>query len=181
MAHHLGGARLTSASDLLWPGKTPLSDGALSVGCQTETIVWTVLGHSLRSLCSVPQEVPYTTSRFSSLKREPVYRVFSYIRRKHITFMQRWHSFSSLISRRHSQTHSQSRCLGHTFFSMHGNRRVYSVPRLQPEIDPFIGHPSRNGKMHFTLTHWRILMPCPRPRFTELTIPFVTLIIIYIG
>ena len=30
--------------------------------------------------------------------------------------------------------------------SMHGDRRVYSVPRFQPRIDPFIGHPSRNGK-----------------------------------
>ena len=31
--------------------------------------------------------------------------------------------------------------------TMHGDRRVYSVPRFQPGIDPFIGHPSRNGKM----------------------------------
>ena len=30
---------------------------------------------------------------------------------------------------------------------MHGDRRVYSVPRFQPGIDPFIGHPSHNGKM----------------------------------
>ena len=29
---------------------------------------------------------------------------------------------------------------------MHGDRRVYSVPCFQPGIDPFIGHPSHNGK-----------------------------------
>ena len=46
-----------------------------------------------------------------------------------------------------SQTHSQRHCLGHTSFSMHGDRRVYSVPRFQSGIDPFIGLPSRNGKM----------------------------------
>ena len=35
--------------------------------------------------------------------------------------------------------------------------------------------------MHFTLTHWRILMPCHRPRFTQLlTVPYVTLIIIHV-
>ena len=34
--------------------------------------------------------------------------------------------------------------------------------------------------LHFTITHWRILMPCRRPRFTELlTISDVTLIIIH--
>ena len=48
---------------------------------------------------------------------------------------------------KHSQTHSQRRYLGHTSFSMHGDRRVYSVPHSQPGIDPFIGHPTRNGKM----------------------------------
>ena len=96
---------------------------------------------------SVPQAIPYTHSLFASFKREPVYRVFSHIRRTHITFMRRWHSFSSFIPHRHSQTHFQRRCLGHTSFSMHGDRRVYSVPRFHPGIDPFIGHPSRNGKM----------------------------------
>ena len=30
---------------------------------------------------------------------------------------------------------------------MHGDRHVYSVPRFQPGIDPFIGHPSHSGKM----------------------------------
>ena len=65
----------------------------------------------------------------------------------HISQTSRWHSFSTLIPRRHSQTYSQRRCLGHTSFSMHGDRRVYSVPRFQPGIDPLIGHPSRNGKM----------------------------------
>ena len=61
--------------------------------------------------------------------------------------MRRWHLFSSLIPRRHAQTNSQRRCLGHTSFFMHGGRRVYSVPRFQTGIDPYIGHPSRNGKM----------------------------------
>ena len=138
MAHHLGRARLTSASPPCGPGKTPLSDEALLVGCHTETIVWTVLGHKLRRLCSVPQEVPYTNSLFPSDKREPVYKVFSHIRRTHITVMRCWHSFSLLIPRRHSQTHSQYRCLGHKSFFMHGNRRVYSFLLFQPGIDPFI-------------------------------------------
>ena len=43
--------------------------------------------------------------------------------------------------------HSQRHCLGHTSFFMHGDRSVYSVPRFQPGTDPFIGHPSRKGKM----------------------------------
>ena len=34
-----------------------------------------------------------------------------------------------------------------TSFSLLGDRHVYSVPHFQPGIDPFIGHPSRNGKM----------------------------------
>ena len=111
------------------------------------SIVWTVFGHRLRRLCSVPQEIPYTNLLIASFKRETVYRFYSHIRRTHITVMRRWHSFSSLISHRHSQTHSLRRYLGHTSFSMHGDTRVYSVPRFQPGIDPFIGHPSRNGKM----------------------------------
>ena len=56
-------------------------------------------------------------------------------------------SLSPLILHRHSHSHTQRRCLGHTSLSMHGDRRVYSVPRFQPAIDPFIGHPSHNGKM----------------------------------
>ena len=88
------------------------------------------------------------TNTFCAIfKREPVHRFFSDIRRTHITVKWRWHSFSSLIYRRHSQTHLQRCCLGHTSFFMHGDRRVYSVPRFQPGIDPFIGHPSRNGEM----------------------------------
>ena len=83
----------------------------------------------------------------ASFKRETVYKLSSHIRRTHITVMRRRHSFSSLIPHMHFQTHSQRRCLGHTSFSIHGGRRVYSVPRFQPGIDPFIGHPSRNGKM----------------------------------
>ena len=125
---------------------TPLGDEGLPVGCHTETTVWTVFGYRLRRPCSVPQEIPYTNSLFASFKRETVYRFSSHIRRT--AFMRRWHSFSSLIPHRHSQTHSQRRYLGHTSFSMHGDRRVYSVPCFQPGIDPFIGHPSRNGKMH---------------------------------
>ena len=113
----------------------------------TETIVWTVVGHKLRRPCSVPQEIPSINSLCASFKREPVYKFFSHIRRTHIIVMRRWHSFSSLISHRHSQTHSQRRYLGHTSFSIHGDRRVYSVPCFQPGIDAFIGHPSRNGKM----------------------------------
>ena len=36
--------------------------------------------------------------------------------------------------------------------------------------------------IHFTLTHWRIWMICPRPRLTQLlTIPYVILIIIHVG
>ena len=61
--------------------------------------------------------------------------------------MRRCHSISSLIPHRHSQTHSQRSCLGHTTFFMHGDGRVHSVPRFQPGIDPLIGHLSRNGKM----------------------------------
>ena len=97
--------------------------------------------------CSVPQEIPYTKSLLVSFKRETVYRFSSHIRMTHITVRRRCHSISSLISNRHSQTHSQRRCLGHTSFFMHGDGRVYSVPRFQLGIDPFIGHPSRNGKM----------------------------------
>ena len=147
MAHHLDRARLTSTSPPRGPGKTPLGDEALPVGCHTETIVCIVLGHRLRRLCSVPQEIPYTYSLLASFKREPVYRFSSHIRRTHITVMRRWHSFSSLIPHRHSQTHFQRRCLGHKSFSMHRDRRIYSLPRFQPGIDPFIGHPSRNMKM----------------------------------
>ena len=63
MAHYLGRARLTSASPPHGPGKTLLVDEALPVGCHTETIVWTVLGHRLRRLCSVPQEDPHSPIR----------------------------------------------------------------------------------------------------------------------
>ena len=124
------------------------------MGCHTETIVWSFLGHRLLHrlfgncrLCSFPQEIPYTNCLFALLKTESVHRVFLHIQRTHITVMWRRHSFSSLISRRHSQTHSQRGCLGYTSFFMHGDGIVYSVPRFQPGIDPFIGHPSRNGKM----------------------------------
>ena len=147
MAHHLGRAWLTEASPPRGPGKTPLGDEALPVGCHTETIVWTVLGHRLRRLYSAPQEIPYTSSFWASFKRDTLYRFFSHIRRTHITVMWRWDSLGSLISRRHSQTHSQHRCVGHTFHSMHGDRSIYSVPRFQPGIDPFIEHPSRTEKM----------------------------------
>ena len=121
MANHLGRARLTSASSPRGPGKTPLGDETLPVGCDTETII-----HRQRRLCSVPQEVPFTNSFFASLKKESVYTVYSHLQRTHITVMRRWHSLSSLIPRRHSQTHSQWRCLGHTSFFMHGDKRVYS-------------------------------------------------------
>ena len=84
---------------------------ALPVGCHTGTIVWTVLGHRLRRLCSVPEEIPYTSSFWASFKREPVCRIFSHIQRTHITVMRCCHSLSSLISRRQSQTHSQRRCI----------------------------------------------------------------------
>ena len=50
MAQHLGRARLTSASPPRGPGKAPLGDEALAVGCHTETISWTVFGHRLRRL-----------------------------------------------------------------------------------------------------------------------------------
>ena len=103
---------------------------------------WSKTAEALQRLC-----IPYTNSLFDLLKREPVHRVFSHIQRTHITVMRRWHSISSLIPHRHSQTHSQRRCLGHTSFFIHRDRRVYSVPRFQPGIDPFIVHPSRNGKM----------------------------------
>ena len=116
MAHHLGRARLTAASPPLGPGKTPLGDEALPVGCNTETIVWTVLGHRLRRLCSVPQEITCINSLLAFFKRETVYRFSSHIRRTHITVMRRWHSCSSLIPHRHLQTHSQLRYLGHTSF-----------------------------------------------------------------
>ena len=65
-----------------------------------------------------------------------------------------YHSHAALtfiqftLPRRHSQTHFQRRCLGHTSFSMHGDRRIYSVPCFQPGIYPFIEHPSRTGKVH---------------------------------
>ena len=61
MAHHLGWGRLTLASPPRGPGKTPLGDEALSMGFHTETIVWTVLDHRLRRVCSVPQEILYTS------------------------------------------------------------------------------------------------------------------------
>ena len=32
-------------------------------------------------------------------------------------------------------------------WTIHGDRRVYSVPCFRPGIDPFIWHPSRTGKM----------------------------------
>ena len=56
----------------------------------TETIVWTLLGHRLWRLCSPPppQEIPYTNSLFASLKGEPVYRIFSHIRRTLIAVMR---------------------------------------------------------------------------------------------
>ena len=145
MAHHLGRARLTSTSPPHEPGMTPLGDETLPEGCHTETIVWAVLGHRLLALCSVPHEIPCSNSLLASFKREPVYRFFSHIWSTHITVIQHWHSFRSLIPHRHSQTHFQRRCLGHKSFSMHEDGE--SVPRFQPGIDPFIGHPSRNWKM----------------------------------
>ena len=69
MAHHLSRARLTSASPPRGSGKTPLSDEALPVRFHTETIVWTVLGHRLQRLCSVPQEILYTSSFWFLFKR----------------------------------------------------------------------------------------------------------------
>ena len=69
------------------------------------------------------------------------------IRRTHITVRRCCHSVSSLIAHRHSQIHSQRRCRGHTSFFMHGDGRVHSVSPLKLVIDPFVGHPSRNGKM----------------------------------
>ena len=138
MAHHLGRARLTSASPPCGPGKTLLGDKALPVGCHTETIVWTVLGHKLRRFCSAPQEIPYARLSCASFKREPVYKFSSNFQRTHITVMRRWHSFSSLLPLRHSEIYTQRRRLGHTSFSMHGYGRNYSVPRFQPGIDPFI-------------------------------------------
>ena len=76
---HLGRAMLTSAWPLRGPGKAPLGDEALPVGCYTQTISWTVFGHRLWRLCSVPQEIPYTNSPQALLKREPVYRFSSHI------------------------------------------------------------------------------------------------------
>ena len=143
MAHHLRRARLTAASPPRRPGKTPLDDEALPVRCHTETIV----SHRLRRLFSGSQEIPYTNFLIASVKREPAYRVFSHIRRAHITVMRRSHSFCSLLPHRHSQTHTQRRRLEHTYFFMHVDKRFYSVPRFQPGIEPFIGHPSRIGKM----------------------------------
>ena len=105
MAHHVGRARLTSASPPRGPGETPLSYEALSVGYHTETIVWTFLGYRLRRFCSVPQEIPYTSSFLAAFKRYPVYRLFSHIQRTHITVIRRCHSFTTLIPRRHSRTH----------------------------------------------------------------------------
>ena len=103
--------------------------------------------HRLRRLCSVPHEISYTSLFWAAFKREPVYRFFSRIQRTYITVIRRCHTFKTLITRRHSQTHLQRRCLGHTSFSMHGDRRVYSPPCFRPGIDPFIGYPWRTGKM----------------------------------
>ena len=47
----LGRARPTSTWRPCGPGKTPLGDEVLPVGCHTETIVWTVFGHRLQRLC----------------------------------------------------------------------------------------------------------------------------------
>ena len=66
MTHHLDKARPTAASHPRGPGKIPLGDEALPVGCHTETIVWTVFGHRLWRLCSAPQEIPYTISLLAS-------------------------------------------------------------------------------------------------------------------
>ena len=68
MTHHLGGPKLTAASPTRGPGKTPLGDVALPVGCHTETIVWTVLSHRLRRLYSVLQEIPYTLFALSLIQ-----------------------------------------------------------------------------------------------------------------
>ena len=126
MTCRLGRARLTLTLPPRGPGKTPLGDEALPVGCHTEPPfgLFLVIGHRLQRLCSVPQEIPYTNRLFASLKKEPVRRVFSHIQRTYITVMWRRHSFSSLISRRHSQTHSQRGCLGYTSFFMHGDESV---------------------------------------------------------
>ena len=127
--------------------KTRLGDKAPPVGYHTRTIVWAVLGDRLRRLCSVPQEIPYTSSFWASFKREPVYRIFCHIQMTYISVMGRCHSFKLLIPRRYSQTLFQCCCLGHTSFSIHGNRRVHSVLHFRTGIDPFIRQPSRTGKM----------------------------------
>ena len=136
MAHHLGRARLRSALPPRGPGK-PLGDEALPEGCHTRTIVRTVLRHRLRRLCSAPQEIPYTSLFWASFKREPIYRIFACISKTHITIMRCRHSLMLLISRKPSQTHFQRRFLRHTSFSMHGDRRVYSVPCFRPGTDLF--------------------------------------------
>ena len=147
MAHHIGRARLTSALPPNGPGKTPPGGRALPVGCHTRTIIWTELGRKLRRHCSVPPGYTIHQSYLTSFKRELVSRVYSHIQRTHIIVMRRCHSLNSLISRRHSQTHFQRHCLGHTSFSMYGDRRVYTFPHFQPGIGTFIRHPSRTGKM----------------------------------
>ena len=53
MAHHIGRARLTSASLPNGLGKTPPGSRALPVGCHPGTIIWTELGRRLRRFCSV--------------------------------------------------------------------------------------------------------------------------------
>ena len=63
MAHYLGRARLKAALHPHGPGKTPVGDKALPVGCHTKTIVWNVLSHRLRRLCSVQFALCLTQER----------------------------------------------------------------------------------------------------------------------
>ena len=58
--HHLGRARLTSASPPPGSERTPLGGGALPVGCHTGTIVWTELCRRLRGLPRRYLSLPHT-------------------------------------------------------------------------------------------------------------------------
>ena len=53
--------------------------------------------------------------------------------------------FSTFTLLRHSQTHTQRRCLEHISFFIHGDKYICSVPLFQLGINLSIGHASCNS------------------------------------
>ena len=147
MAHHLGRARLTAASPPRGPGKTPLGDAKHS---QWDAIRKGSFGlFSVRDcgdLAVSPRRF-YTPVRSLPPSRESPSIGSSLTFEGHIS-----KSCGADIHSVHSfLTGTRRLILSAAAWGIHpspyGDRRIYSVPRFQPGIDPFIGHPSRNGKM----------------------------------